>query len=266
MMYPITYYPNYGIHLNHDRLINVLKNENANIDDIKELIKTIDVNFIDKHDNYGYTALMWASINGRRDIVKELIKAGSDVNYIDAYKRNALHFAVMFGKIDAVRALLEAGSKIRNFATLFMALKNVNRVKMVALLLKAGADPNVKNYNGTTILMYTIQNRIIDIAMLLIKKGADVSATNEHKRTALMMASKYGHTTVVKALIKAGALIYEIDNKGTTALKEARENGRIQVIKLLTRLPTRHMILVPFMSRSFTRINKDIIRELSFIL
>lgn len=64
----------------------------------KELIKNgADVNTVDKN---GRTALMFATIEGRTDIVKELIKNGVDVNAVNEWGTTALAFATIEGHTD----------------------------------------------------------------------------------------------------------------------------------------------------------------------
>jgi ankyrin repeat protein len=46
------------------------------------------------------------------------------------------------------------------------------------LLLKAGADPNLKNIGNYTSLMYASNCGHVDVVRLLLSSGVDVSAKN----------------------------------------------------------------------------------------
>ena len=58
----------------------------------------------------GITALHWASDKGRLDVVRELLKAGANVNAVDEDDWTALHLASNNGHLDVVRELLRAGA------------------------------------------------------------------------------------------------------------------------------------------------------------
>jgi ankyrin repeat protein len=131
-------------------------------------------------------------------------------------------------------------------------------MEIVLELLKKGADPNEKDYtNWMTSLMYMTHKGNIKVVRELIKYGADVNAKDDYKLTALIHASIYGHIKIVRELIKSGADPMIKDWKNNTALMHASMNGHSEAVKLLTN----YNILVPFMTRSFKGVSKDIVRE-----
>jgi ankyrin repeat protein len=82
---------------------------NADIDVIQHLINNgADVNI---RDNFGYTALIWASRFGHIDIVRLLIDAGADVNARNDGGRTALMYASDCGYLDIVELLRSKGAK-----------------------------------------------------------------------------------------------------------------------------------------------------------
>lgn len=71
-------------------------------------------------------------------------------------------------------------------------------------LLKMGADPNRKNDQGATALMWAVRD--LGKTRLLIEHGADVNAKSDDLRTPLMIsARKPGNSLVVKLLLEHGA-------------------------------------------------------------
>ncbi len=115
----------------------------------------------------------------------------------------------------------------------------------VKRLIEEGADINVHDEYGWTVLIYASVHGHTDIARLLIDEGADVnvqaiSGRNvpngyytlfggyQHvsieegallaRHTALIAASSRGHPEIVKLLIEAGADINVQDEEGFTAL------------------------------------------------
>jgi ankyrin repeat protein len=116
---------------------------------------------------------------------------------------------------------------------------HLNSVKK---LLEAGADPNAKDHDGDTALMYASIWGHIEVVKELLKHNAVINSKNKDGFTALMYASRYGHTKIVQALIEAGvpdgteqgrADINAEDKYGYTALIDASMNGHTKVVRAL---------------------------------
>jgi ankyrin repeat protein len=82
---------------------------------------------------------------------------------------------------------------------------NENRPQVVELLLQAGADPNLRLYGGDFALRWAaIRGIDLRITKLLLAHGADVNA-DKHGGTALHVAAYNGRVDVAKLLLEAGA-------------------------------------------------------------
>lgn len=104
----------------------------------------------------GTTVLQEAAALGNLDIVKVLIQYGGNVN-APAYGENgarALHAAVSHGNTEVVEFLLENGADVNHLSNeesvysrsaLTIAMET-NHTKIVAMLVKAGADMSVHNF------------------------------------------------------------------------------------------------------------------------
>ena len=77
----------------------------------------------------------------------------------------------------------------------------------VKMLVDRGAEPNVRDPEGHTILMLIASSDAIpvDTVKSLIEQGADLNAKDPAGRTALDFAKQRGSTAVVDLLVKAGA-------------------------------------------------------------
>jgi len=73
-------------------------------------------------------------------------------------------------------------------------------------LLKYGADPNAKDLNGNTVLMYHRDNP--DLVEELVRAGADINATNNAGDTLVTMALKEG--LPIYPFVKLGATLPSI--------------------------------------------------------
>jgi len=146
----------------------------------------------------GKTPLMMAArYNQSPEVIAVLLKAGADVNAVDALHSTALIWA--------------AGG---------------NNVEVIATLLKAGADIKVKALSGATALMWAANgNRNPAVILALLKAGADINAKNDHGWTPLVYAAKNNpNPEVVLTLLKAGADAKGKDDYGQTVLDYAQNN------------------------------------------
>ena len=107
---------------------------------------------------------------------------------------------------------------------------NVNEVKD---LIEAGANVNIKNEFGTTILMEATTYDYREIVKMLLRAGADVNVKDVFGNTALIYAAYIGHTEIVKMLLEGGADVNAKDRDGNTALMKAAEEKNTEIVKML---------------------------------
>jgi len=107
-------------------------------------------------------------------------------------------------------------------------------VTQVEALLKAGANPNSRDRDGNTALLYAAVNGHRDIAELLIAHGADINAREIfHNRSALILALSEKHEDVGELLVAHGAAINASDQQGATPLFYAAEGDMEMMVELL---------------------------------
>ncbi|HXN49611.1 MAG TPA: ankyrin repeat domain-containing protein [Bryobacteraceae bacterium] len=106
----------------------------------------------------------------------------------------------------------------------------------VRSLLRQGASPNARNWDGNTLtaLMIAVQEGWVDIVKLLLDKGAKVnvkaayvSGVEAHVLdgiTALAVAASSGNLSIVKMLVERGADIHALDSYGKAVLAYAASN------------------------------------------
>jgi hypothetical protein len=111
-------------------------------------------------------------------------------------------------------------------------------LRMVELLLRLSADPNVKTAGGYTPL-YCVANQCQrpgggDIVRVLVRAGAQVNTAIGAKRcTALHMAARRGNPEVAQALLDCGADLNARDKSGDTPLQRAKNCRKTAVASLL---------------------------------
>ena len=186
----------------------------------------------------GRTALMSATLEGHKGVVKLLLENGAEVNDKDDGGRTALLIASYNGHKDVVVLLLSKfkadvnAKDILGWTALIVA-SGKGHADCVSVLLENSADVNAKENDGSTALFAASHNGFKDCVSILIENGADVNSKFGSGYTALMMASAKGKTEIVSTLLKKGVDVNAKSTDGATALGAAFQEGHEDVVKLL---------------------------------
>jgi hemoglobin len=142
----------------------------------------------------------------------------------------------------AERALLAdpALAQVRNRygRTLLHDASAQGNLRMVELLLRLGADPNV-HFGGAHTPLYCVANECqvpggARIVRALVRAGAQVDGRSDAKQcTPLHMAARRGNIEVAEALMDCGADIHARDKTGVTPLQRAKNCRKPGVASLL---------------------------------
>src|SRR5262249_58944027 len=90
----------------------------------------------------------------------------------------------------------------------------------VRLLLNHGADPNIRNDAGATVLMWAVEDP--EKIRLLMRHGASVNARSADGQTPLIIAAgRYDAGAAVKLLLEGGANPSDKASDGATPLNAA---------------------------------------------
>ena len=133
--------------------------------DLHSAIVTGDLEIIRQHIKAGSdlnvleptrasTPLITAAFLGNAEAAKILIDAGADLNYKNVDGSTALHTAAAFGKTEAAKILIDAGIDLNDKNNLGSTALHTAaffcRVEIVEALLAKGADKTLKNKTGQT--------------------------------------------------------------------------------------------------------------------
>jgi len=144
-------------------------------------------------------ALERASMTGDLENVKVLLKGGAEPSA-------GLSQAVTFGYADVVRTLIAAGANAKMTESTGINLLHwatiANRPDVIPVLAAAGVPINAIDDFHYTPLMYAATIDFGDTRVLkaLLKAGADPKIRNAEGRTALEQARYYRHTQLERAL------------------------------------------------------------------
>lgn len=152
-----------------------------------------------------------------------LIKQGINIHQIDQGGSNALFEA----DYETSKLLIEGKINInqKNLSGL-TALFYTHDLKTTELLIKAGADINIRDKKENNILMYSTEN----LAPLYIESGVDIHAINDNGENSLFHFSQ--SPEIAKMLINKNINIHQINNHGENALFDAD----VEVAKILLSL------------------------------
>ena len=238
----------------------------------KCLIKNgANVNFILKSKS----SLHWASYNGHIEVVKFLLEDGAKVDLPESNENNqtSLHLSSIRGHADISEYLINHGAKIdakdsygwtpMHFAAakdsahcdpteqfippengkVIQWASNDEHDKIIELLIKHGADIDIRNNDGLSPLYLAFLFDEFDTAALLMEKGANVALTeNLTKRNFWHLACIKGHINVVQHLqafdeIDIGAQDFET----MTPLQLAEKHGHLNIVSCILKLLARKL-------------------------
>jgi len=99
--------------------------------------------------------------------------------------------------------------------------------------IKAKADVNVPQVDGTTALHWAVHHDDLATTKALLAAGANVSATNNYGVSALSLACVNGNESIVRALLDVGADPNTTLRGGETVLMTAARTGRVGPVAAL---------------------------------
>jgi ankyrin repeat protein len=227
-------------------LISKVRNNDLNA--ATELIAAgADVNMED--DMMGYTPLIYAIIDGNKEMAELLISKGADINIQDTRMGyTPLMWALNSNKEDLAGFLIDKGAdfkiKSNDGATALILACGVSP-EIAKNLLQKGADIHVRTEKGLGVFSQCItmgmmrENEKItpEFAEFLLAQGAEIDEKNTvggyKGYTPLFWATLYGETDVVKFLAEKGADVNSVAENGKTPLSVATEAGHEEIVEIL---------------------------------
>ncbi|XP_066957092.1 serine/threonine-protein phosphatase 6 regulatory ankyrin repeat subunit B-like [Macrobrachium rosenbergii] len=166
-------------------------------------------------DSLGLTPLIHAARESHGKVLRELVKAGADINATASEKemRNSvLHTCTMKSDEESVSFLLsQKGVNVSpqddsGYTPLHVAAV-VNNVRIINLLVDAGADRNLRTVHGCTPLHIASMSGSLEAVKRLLELKFDIYAVDNEGRTACDLADERGMSEVYWFFIKKAGQI-----------------------------------------------------------
>ncbi|KAF0972718.1 hypothetical protein FDP41_008967 [Naegleria fowleri] len=178
---------------------------------LEEFISNCDLNFRNGQD-MDKSFLHICAKDNHTEILELLLECGADPNVKDKISRTPLHVACAAGSHFAMVLLLghEAMPNVRDeygFSPLSLALKQ-HYFDMAKDLLLFGADVNLKQFDGSTLLHDFFGNGDLDVVKFLVSDLPDshtllTMVRNEHGWSALFCAIQNSQIDVIRYLLNS---------------------------------------------------------------
>ena len=195
------------------------------------------INYIDEKDNDGWTALMHCASysDAMSRGLKQLIRAGADVNAKNKQNQTVLMKAVEYGDIDKGQLLIDSGANIflkdnDGFDALYYACSG-----FIKFLVKHGANINhcYEKFPGGTLLHHAAKcywrNSYRHYWQTVLDLSADVNVKDDSGLTPLVYALDHEFILTAeldfpRALVKRGAVI-DADVRAVLRRRGIKENN-----------------------------------------
>ena len=145
-------------------------------------------------------------IRGNVEKTKEFIQSGQDVNMKDKEGFTPLFHAARNGHVEVVKVLIKNGAQVdevnnemTKIRPIFGAIQG-NHFEVVKLLIEVGSDVNKEMFLGATPLIMAIGSKDTGIIKLLLKKGADPDLKNWKGQSAIEVAETLGKNKIAQML------------------------------------------------------------------
>ena len=170
-------------------------------------------------------------------VIKSLLDRNANVNVShlnsNSELSSPLEVAALLGYVDVMQILLESGPKLDIIGYSLSVAAGQGQVKIVEILLAAGANPNAVRRDGKRALYGAVFSGRAETVSLLLRAGADPNSKDLKGVPLLWNAVKERHLEIVRHLLLAGADPNSKDKYCVPVLLNAVRNGDLEILRHL---------------------------------
>lgn len=166
---------------------------------------------LEAKDEMGNTPLILAASKNQTQIIKLLFEHGVNLETVGNSGYTALNVAAVTGQVDAAALLIALGAKLET------------RSETVAGPIEGGPTP----------LWSAVREHREDVVNLLIAAGANINVMDAAGNTVLAIAVYSGNMKIVHMLLEAGADPNKAAFGAMSAIERARANDQQDMLRVL---------------------------------
>lgn len=209
--------------------------EAARNGDIKVLGLFMEANaYVNVRDELRRTPVYYAAENGKDKAVQFLLLYGADVNARDEYMKSPLMAAIEAKSYPTAKLLLDVNANVQisdddgktplHYAVLY------KQTETAQAITNKFCDVDSPDNDGNTPLFYAFNK--IPLLRVLLRAGADINGANVDGKTVLHQAVITNNLQSAKFLIENGANVNIKDQKGHTPIFYTEENSPMYTLLL----------------------------------
>ncbi|XP_016538365.2 ankyrin repeat and death domain-containing protein 1B isoform X1 [Capsicum annuum] len=200
----------------------------------KYLVEELKVD-VNEKDEEGETPVLHAARHGHTATVQYLIEQGADPATPSASGATALHHAAGNGHIEVVKLLLSKGVNVdfqSDAGTPLMWAAGLGHEDVVEVLLEHRANLHAQTDDDNCPLISAVAANSLPCVELLVKAGANVNV-KAGDATPLLIAAHNGSTEIINCLLQAGADPTAADEDGNKPIQLAATSGSRAAVEAL---------------------------------
>lgn len=206
----------------------------GNLPELKELLTKAGT--VDPREERGWTPLMSASEGGQMKTIEFLLGKNAKLNLKNELGDTALMRATVVGNLEVVKLLVEKGASIhlknkKGYTPLMKAAER-NYLSIMQFLISKGGNVNevrILGKDSSTALHLATQEGHRNAVELLIRSGANVNLKDSDGFVPIFHAIKSGNLEIVKLLVEAKADLSTSSYFGDTIHTVLEESGNSEI-------------------------------------
>lgn len=185
---------------------------------------------INAKDSDGSTPVIIAAENSDLIAIKTLSELGADMSIENEEGKSVIHYLDLEDEEQWNLILNFKLSQVQKDFLLYKSIFDLENSDKAIAVINLGADVNMKDEDGTPIIIHAVQFENTEILKQLISKGVDVNATDEDGLSALWF---YYNTETLQILIDSDANVNLNVEDYSSPLFYAIKQADVESVKLL---------------------------------